>query len=213
MGVLGLCTQTPGSPDSGLGQWGPRYAIHAGRQLTGKGLRYLKTVRVTAAVHGSFTRLNPGFRYPHWAGVTGYTHPYGLAAGYVFVKQSGPPSHCDPSSLHKEGDGHPFSRSYGANLPSSLGRIIPERPWATHPGAPVLVLGTVVADPSLWDFHGHQGSGEPANAGPSRFHPVLTITALPGLIRLAGHARPVPLPRCVSHRACVAARTATAPEY
>ncbi len=93
VGVLGLCTQTPGSPDSGLGQWGPRYAIHAGRHLTGKGLRYLKTVRVTAAVHGSFTRLYPGFRYPHWAGVTGYAHPYGLAAGYVFVKQSGPPGY------------------------------------------------------------------------------------------------------------------------
>ena len=30
------------SPGSILRQWDTRYSIHAGRQLTGKGLRYLK---------------------------------------------------------------------------------------------------------------------------------------------------------------------------
>ena len=37
---------------------------------------------------------------------------------------------------------HPLSRSYGANLPSSLAQIIADTPWAFHPGAPVSVLGT-----------------------------------------------------------------------
>jgi hypothetical protein len=34
-------------------QWGSRYAIHAGRNLPDKGFRYLRTVRVTAAVYWS----------------------------------------------------------------------------------------------------------------------------------------------------------------
>ena len=38
---------------------------------------------------------------------------------------------------------HPFFRRYRANLPSSLARIIADTPWASHPGAPVSVLGTV----------------------------------------------------------------------
>ena len=32
-------------------QWGGRYAIHTRRNLPAKGLRYLRTVRVTAAIH------------------------------------------------------------------------------------------------------------------------------------------------------------------
>ena len=32
-------------------QWGSRYAIHAGRNLLDKGFRYLRTVRITAAVY------------------------------------------------------------------------------------------------------------------------------------------------------------------
>jgi len=34
-----------------LRQLGSRYTIHAGRKLPDKGLRYLRTVRVTAAVY------------------------------------------------------------------------------------------------------------------------------------------------------------------
>ena len=37
---------------------------------------------------------------------------------------------------------HPFFRSYGANLPNSLAWINADTPWASHPGAPVSVLGT-----------------------------------------------------------------------
>lgn len=71
----------------------PRYSIRAGQQLIGKGLRYLKTVIVTAAVYEPFFLLYEVVRYSHWAGVADCTHPFGLAVSYVFIKQSGIPSH------------------------------------------------------------------------------------------------------------------------
>ena len=58
-------------------------------------VRYLKRVIVTPAVYWSFTRLNPVFRYQHWAGFSDHTNPFGLAVTYVFSKQSEFPSHCD----------------------------------------------------------------------------------------------------------------------
>ncbi len=77
------------------GTVGPSLILHASRQLSGKVLRYLKRVMVTPAVYGSFVPLYRAFRYPHWAGFNGNTHPYGLAAACVFIKQSESPSHCD----------------------------------------------------------------------------------------------------------------------
>lgn len=113
-----------------MGQWGPRYSLHAGQQLIGKGLRYLKTVIVTAAVYEPFFLLNEVIRCSHWAGVSGCTNPFGLAAAYVFSKQSSPPGHCDPSART---DGHPMYRRYGANLPNSLSRVIPVTPRPHQP--------------------------------------------------------------------------------
>jgi len=52
-------------------------------------------VIVTPAVYWSFVRLEPAFRYQHWAGFSGRTKPFDLAATYVLVKQSGLPCHCD----------------------------------------------------------------------------------------------------------------------
>ena len=54
-----------------------------------KVFRYLKRVIVTPAVYQSLGSLKTAFRYWHWAEVTGYTKHSYLAAGYVFVKQSG----------------------------------------------------------------------------------------------------------------------------
>jgi len=95
LGGTGLCASKSISLGPGRGQWGPRWAIRASRQLSGKVLRYLKRVIVTPAVYRPFFRLNPAFRYRHWAGFSGNTHPFGLAATYVFIKQSEPPCHCD----------------------------------------------------------------------------------------------------------------------
>ncbi len=67
---------------------------------------------------------------------------------------------CGPTVI-PQGRRHPFSRSYGANLPSSLARVSPRTPWAPHPGAPVAVLGTGAGDRSPSPFHGPRGSAEP----------------------------------------------------
>ena len=91
----GLCASKSTSPGSTWGQRDSRWTIDASRQFSDKVLRYLKRVMVTPAVYGSFFPLYEDFRYPHWAGFGGNTHPYGLAASCVFIKQSESPSHCD----------------------------------------------------------------------------------------------------------------------
>ena len=54
--VRGIFTTTTISPGRWLRQCASRYAIHAGRNLPDKELRYLRTVIVTAAVYRSFGR-------------------------------------------------------------------------------------------------------------------------------------------------------------
>ena len=49
-----ICTGLAISPSPSLRQSSSRAAIHAGRNLPDKGFRYLRTVRVTAAVHRGF---------------------------------------------------------------------------------------------------------------------------------------------------------------
>lgn len=105
------------SPGPSRGQWGPRYAIHAGRHLTDKEFRYLKRVIVTPAVYRCFTRLYPGFTYRHWAGVGPSTNPFGLAGTCVFTKQSGPPSHCDLRVTHPQAPLLPKLRGQFAEFP------------------------------------------------------------------------------------------------
>ena len=50
----GIFTGTTNSLSVSLRQRPTRYAIHAGRNLPDKGLRYLRTVIVTAAVYRGF---------------------------------------------------------------------------------------------------------------------------------------------------------------
>ena len=87
--VARIFTRTPISLGLLLRQWGSRYAIRAGRNLPDKEFRYLRTVIVTAAVHRGFSRqLSPtSLTYRHWAGVSPYTSPFGLARTCVFDKQ------------------------------------------------------------------------------------------------------------------------------
>ena len=79
-------------------QCSTRYAIRAGRNLPDKEFRYLRTVRVTAAVHRGFSsgREPVPLTFRHWAGVSPYTSPCGLAGTCVFGKQSVEPVRCDP---------------------------------------------------------------------------------------------------------------------
>ena len=112
--VTRIFTGTAISPGPPPRQWPDRYAFHAGRNLPDKGFRYLRTVRVTAAVHRGFSsELSPlPLTFRHWAGVSPYTSPFGLAETCVFVKQSPGPLHCGPPRLSPASGRHPAGTLY-----------------------------------------------------------------------------------------------------
>ena len=89
------------SPGPSLRQCSSCYTVRAGRNLPDKEFRYLSTVIVTAAVYRGFnSELAPLLlTFRHWARVSPYTSPYGLAETCVFVKQSPEPFHCDLPAL------------------------------------------------------------------------------------------------------------------
>ena len=102
MRATGIFTGTTSSPCQSARQSHFRYAIRAGRNLPDKEFRYLRTVIVTAAVHwgfGSSLLKALPLTFQHWAGVSPYTSPYGLAETCVFVKQSPGPILCDLQRL------------------------------------------------------------------------------------------------------------------
>ena len=75
--------------------------IRAGRNLPDKEFRYLRTVIVTADIHGG---LDPklaqqAFTFPHWSQVTPYTSTCVLAESCVFAKQSVALFHCGPPKV------------------------------------------------------------------------------------------------------------------
>ncbi len=117
------------SPSPSLRQCSSRYAIRAGRNLPDKGLRYLRTVIVTAAVHRGFSQELAllSLTYRHWAGVSPYTSAFALAWTCVFGKQSLQPILCYLMCFLRLAHIHlrsPFSLSYGVNLPSSLTMVL-----------------------------------------------------------------------------------------
>src|SRR3954467_11697721 len=127
---LGILTETAISPSAWSRQCPSRYAIRAGRNLPDKEFRYLRTVVVTAAVYRGFgSRLRPcGLTSPLNLPAPGrrqcvYGALCGLAHTCVFAKQSLGPIHCDQGRLPARSHDlswHPFFRSYGISMPSSL---------------------------------------------------------------------------------------------
>ena len=75
---IGIFTDTTISPSSQPRQCSNRYTIRAGRNLPDKEFRYLRTVRVTAAVYWGFTSMlaHLCLTFQHWAGVSPYTSSY-----------------------------------------------------------------------------------------------------------------------------------------
>ncbi len=136
--VRGIFTATTISLGISSRQRTTRCTIRAGRNLPDKEFRYLRTVIVTADIHGGLDQQlsPPVFTFPHWSRVTPYTSSYELAESYVFAKQSVVPFHCGSP----DGE-HPFYRRYGANLPSSLRRFNP-RALEYSSRIPVSVCGT-----------------------------------------------------------------------
>ena len=94
-----ICTAISISPNPSLRQRSSCCTIRAGRNLPDKGLRYLRTVIVTAAAYRGFglelclRELRP-LTFRRWAGITPYTSAYAFAESCVFVKQSLGPIMC-----------------------------------------------------------------------------------------------------------------------
>ncbi len=88
------------SPSSSLRQRPSRYTIRAGRNLPDKGLRYLRTVIVTAAAYQGFSSAlaHLPLTFWRWAGFSLYISAYALAETCVFVKQSLGPILCHPTN-------------------------------------------------------------------------------------------------------------------
>ena len=99
--VARVFTGTAISPSPPPRQWPSRSTIHAGRNLPDKGLRSLRTVRVTAAVHRGFSLVlaHRPLTFRHWAGVSPYTSAFAFAETCGFGKQSPGPAHCGPLPL------------------------------------------------------------------------------------------------------------------
>ena len=146
--VKSIFTPISVSPGSLLRQCSSRYTFRAGRNLPDKEFRYLRTVIVTAAVHRGFdSELAPLLlTFRHWAGVSPYMSAFALARTCVFAKQSPGPFHCGlDQPMQAPAARRPFSRSYGANLPSSLTRVLPiALVFSTR--LPVSDCGTVTFD-------------------------------------------------------------------
>ena len=136
--VTGIFTGTTISPGGLLRQCPDHYAFHAGQNLPDKEFRYLRTVIVTAAVHWGFNSMLAHLllTFQHRAGVSPYTSSYDFAETCVFDKQSPGPIHCGSAFAE-----HPFSRSYGVILPSSLTRVH-SLTLGCSPRLPVSVCGT-----------------------------------------------------------------------
>ena len=132
--------------------------------------------------------MYPGFTDRQWPELTPRTNPFGLAGTYVFIKQSGPPRHCDLRT-----QGYP-PEPQAPLLPKLRGQ------FAEFPdqGYPPDALGF---SPRGTRVGSRYGRGEsfptPFSRAPgvgrrlltephSRLQPPLTITVLRGLHRLAG---------------------------
>ena len=93
-----IFTAISNSPDGSSRQLSTRCSVHAGRNLPGKGLRYLRTVRVTADVYRSlYQELThrlapmgslPALDLPILVRFQPLYVPYGVCMTCVLVKQS-----------------------------------------------------------------------------------------------------------------------------
>jgi len=93
-----ICTEISISPRQYWRQWESRYTIHAGRNLPDKEFRYLRTVKVTAAVYLGLKSMRTTFQFIYKAPgrpQTQYIIKY-FAESCVFIKQSLSPILCQP---------------------------------------------------------------------------------------------------------------------
>ena len=117
------------SPSNSLRQCETGYTFRAGRQLSDKELRYLRTIIVIADVHQGFhcklsfpkKRTLTQLTFWHRSGFSPYTSSCEFARTCVFGKQSIPQHSLRPPP--KAGEGH-LSRLRPAVLPNSLNYLL-----------------------------------------------------------------------------------------
>ena len=156
------------SPSPPLRQSSGGSAFHAGRNLPDKGLRYLRTVRVTAAVHRGFSSgLAPlPLTFRHWAGVARYTSGFPLAASCVFVKQSPEVLRCGPPGLRGRAPSPqgapllpklrgPFAEFLSGGSLVRLGALTPAHLWRFAVRAPTPLRGGLFSE--AWAHQGRPG--------------------------------------------------------
>jgi hypothetical protein len=130
--------------------------------------------------------------FRHRAGVSPYTSSFDFAETCVFGKQSLGPFHCGPLGLRPRRPftlpGRPFSRSYGAILPSSFSRVLPiALVFSTRPPVSVLVRARAT---SLEAFLGGMAFGTSPLSGlgiPSQSCPADLPTGPPTRLPLDNH--------------------------
>ncbi len=170
----------------------------------------------TPGLQRRLARLNPGFTYRQWPGFSPRTHPYGLAGTYVFVKQSGPPCHCDPRFQWEN------TRAAGTPSPEVTG-LICRVPW---PGVTRAALGFSPRNTCVGSRYGRGGSfpisfswapGVEWTRLKARLFPPSAGSRHYGTPRPSAVKRGIPPPtlsRGVGDGACVTAKpTPTAREY
>ena len=133
------------SPSAPSRQYPTRYVFRAGCLSSTEEFRYLRTVRVTAAIHQYLSQklisceTSPlSVIFWHWADVSMYISSYEFAHTCVLVKQSIESFYCGPTCI-----GHHFSLSYVVNLPNSLKRSN-SYTLVYSTSLPVAVYGTVL---------------------------------------------------------------------
>jgi hypothetical protein len=155
-----------------------RYAFRAGRNLPDKEFRYLRTVIVTAAVYRGFSSqliTAPfnlpalGRRQPLYVRLRVQQRPVFLVNSRLGLFSATSDSSPGMPAHHQR---HPFSRSYGVNLPSSLTRghsiaLVS----STH--LPVSVCGTGTSASTLRGFSRQCGLDD-FGIHQGRLGPVLT---------------------------------------
>ena len=125
--VSGIFTGTTTSPRSSLRQRPQRYTIRAGRNLPDKEFRYLRTVIVTADIHGGFGSELRGCPLTPCLDLSALVTCHTLYVQFtcwqsaVFLLNSRMGPFTAPPGIALE---DPFFRSYGAILPSSLTRFL-----------------------------------------------------------------------------------------
>ena len=130
--------------------------------------------------------MNWVFRYSHWAGISDYTSPFGVAVTYVVIRQLELPGHCDLPDLQA---GTPSPEVTGLICRVPLTQLTPTRLRLLSEGH---LCRFSVRTPS--PFSRAPGI---CRVAPSHVRPILTITVLHGLRCLDGTTIPLDISQSV----------------